>query len=63
MHTVYQTIELNKARLADLLKRCRRVIGAIDQHMNSSPSLNSDGAIEQLLRYGRLNPEEPPIMF
>ncbi|KAG8871491.1 GTP-binding protein Rho1 [Tulasnella sp. 331] len=53
MHAVYQKIELNKARLADLLKRCQRVIGAIDQHMNSSPSMESGSAIKQLLRHLR----------
>ncbi|KAG8881030.1 hypothetical protein FRB98_004596 [Tulasnella sp. 332] len=53
MHALYQKIELNKARLADLLKRCRRVIGAIDQHLNSSASRDSADAIQQLLRHLR----------
>ncbi|KAG8842854.1 GTP-binding protein Rho1 [Tulasnella sp. 330] len=53
MHSVYQTIELNKARLADLLQRCRRVIGAIDQHTKSPPSRDNDNGVKQLLRHLR----------
>ncbi|KAG9007410.1 hypothetical protein FRB93_007825 [Tulasnella sp. JGI-2019a] len=50
MWTEYSKIQVNKAKLGDLLDRCKRVISAIDQDLRRRPPLNVKKSIGQLLR-------------
>ncbi|KAG8989355.1 hypothetical protein FRB93_003654 [Tulasnella sp. JGI-2019a] len=47
----YYKIQVNKAKLGDLLDRCKRVIGAIDQELSRRPSLDVKKSIDQLIRH------------
>ncbi|KAG8991628.1 hypothetical protein FRB94_000901 [Tulasnella sp. JGI-2019a] len=49
----YSRIQVNKAKLGDLLDRCKRVIGAIDQELRRRPPLDVKKSINQLLRHLR----------
>ncbi|KAG8983458.1 hypothetical protein FRB94_005645, partial [Tulasnella sp. JGI-2019a] len=43
----------NKAKLGDLLDRCKRVIGAIDQQLDKQPPLDIKKSIQGLVRHLR----------
>ncbi|KAG9001959.1 hypothetical protein FRB93_011931 [Tulasnella sp. JGI-2019a] len=47
----YCKVGTNKAKLGDLLDRCKRVIGAIDQQLGRRPPLDIRKSIQELLRY------------
>ncbi|KAG9006203.1 hypothetical protein FRB94_000898 [Tulasnella sp. JGI-2019a] len=49
--TEYSKIQLNKAKLGDLLNRCKRVIGSIDQELERRPPRDLKKSIGQLLRH------------
>ncbi|KAG9006208.1 hypothetical protein FRB94_000903 [Tulasnella sp. JGI-2019a] len=49
----YSKIHVNKAKLGDLLDRCRRVIGVIDQELSRQPPSDVQKSIDQLLRHLR----------
>ncbi|KAG9006287.1 hypothetical protein FRB93_008776 [Tulasnella sp. JGI-2019a] len=49
----YSKIQINRAKLGDLLDRCKRVIGAIDQELSRRPPLDVKKSIDQLLRHLR----------
>ncbi|KAG8989721.1 hypothetical protein FRB94_014080 [Tulasnella sp. JGI-2019a] len=44
-------VPINKGKLRYLLKRCKRVIGAIDQELARKPGLNVEKSIKQLMRH------------
>ncbi|KAG8998135.1 hypothetical protein FRB94_007191 [Tulasnella sp. JGI-2019a] len=47
----YCKVGTNKAKLGDLLDRCKRVIGAIDQQLGRRPPLDIRKSIQELLRH------------
>ncbi|KAG9031995.1 hypothetical protein FRB95_002017 [Tulasnella sp. JGI-2019a] len=49
----YCKISTNKAKLKDLLERCRRVVGAVDQQLARRPPLDIKKSIQGLLRHLR----------